>query len=160
MPFSWDSVIHWKSRIRERINLWTKKKIYIYVICHMSHITCHMWPVTYHQSLMVTATGPHPGNSHTMHSRLVHRDPKRRGKTPQKNAKKKSLKHFKTRRGRACWYQTLHWLAKPLCPGFGVMMFWRFWRKGWITWLINQFISDGGVSRTAPATPGLFKTDS
>ena len=36
----------------------------------------------------------------------------------------------------------------------GVMMFWRFGGKGSLT----HFMSNGGVCRTAPATPGLLKT--
>ena len=39
--------------------------------------------------------------------------------------------------------------------GLGVMMFRRLGGKGSVTDLINQSISDEGVCRRAPATPGL-----
>ena len=47
------------------------------VTCHMSCVMCHMLRVTCHMSLTSTATAmdPPPVNSHTMHSRMVCKDP-------------------------------------------------------------------------------------
>ena len=36
------------------------------------------------------------------------------------------------------------------------MILWRSGGKGWITELINEWMNDKAVYRTAPATPGLF----
>ena len=41
--------------------------------------------------------------------------------------------------------------------GLGFKMFWRFWRKGWLTQWTNELMNDEAVCRTAPATPGLLK---
>ena len=42
----------------------------------------------------------------------------------------------------------------PSSNGLGVMMFWRYFHKGWL----SQQMSNGAVCRTAPATPGLLIT--
>ena len=44
----------------------------------------------------------------------------------------------------------------PSSNGLGVMMFWRYFHKGWLSDWINESMNDGGVCRTAPATPGLL----
>ena len=43
----------------------------------------------------------------------------------------------------------------PSSYGLGVKMFWRYFHKGWL----SQLISDRGVCRTAPATPGLLNNN-
>ena len=65
-----------------------------HVMCNMAHVTCPLSPITYHLALMATATGPHPDNSSTMHSRLVCKDPKtRKSKIVDKH--NKSQKRYK-----------------------------------------------------------------
>ena len=39
----------------------------------------------------------------------------------------------------------------------GVMIFWRFGDKGWITAWMNEWIRDGGVSRTVPGTSAIMQ---
>ena len=48
-------------------------------------------------------------------------------------------------------------LQLPSSYGLEVKVFWRFGGKSWLTYLINQLITYGGVCRKAPATPGLLK---
>ena len=90
----------------------------------------------------------------------------------------------KTRRGRPRWKQTLHRLAPPLCPKkniqkkyvtcdlwhltpdtwhltpdtwhLGMKVSWRFWTKGSVPQLMNEWMNYKGVYRTAPATTGLL----
>ena len=45
----------------------------------------------------------------------------------------------------------------PSFDGLGVKVFWRYFHKGWLTDLINEWISDRWVCRTAKATRGLSK---
>ena len=57
------------------------------------------------------------------------------------------------------WWE-LNILSKFKLPSsfdLGVMMFWRLGGKGWLTDWLSQLMSNGGVCRTAPATPGLLK---
>ena len=44
---------------------------------------------------------------------------------------------------------------KLLGLGLGVKLYWRFWGKWYVTEWLNELISDKGVCRAAPATPGL-----
>ena len=44
------------------------------------------------------------------------------------------------------------------CYGLVVMMFWRFGGKGLLNQRLNQWISDEGVCRTAPAIPDVLKS--
>ena len=62
-----------KSGIQETLNLSmgadkrtkTMSRHVSHVTCHVLHITYQLTPVTYPQSLISTATDPHPGNSPT-----------------------------------------------------------------------------------------------
>ena len=60
----------------------TESKQKIYLMCHMSHVICHVSCVTFHCHMSLTptstATGPPPTTSPLMHNRLVCKD------TPQK----------------------------------------------------------------------------
>ena len=52
-------------------------------------------------------------------------------------------------------------ISKCVVPDFyilGETVFGRFFHKGWVSELINKSMSDKGVCRTAPATPGLIIT--
>ena len=44
----------------------------------------------------------------------------------------------------------------PSSNGLEVMMVWIYFHKVLLTLIINEWINDGGVCRTAPATPGLL----
>ena len=55
------------------------------VTCHLSPVTCRMSPVTCHLSIIHAATGTDPpGNSPTMHSSMVCKEPKKLLKKTQK----------------------------------------------------------------------------
>ena len=54
------------------------------------------------------------------------------------------------------WVNILSKFQIPSSYGLGLMMFWRFGGKGWLNQWTNEWISDKGVCRTAPATPGLL----
>ena len=45
----------------------------------------------------------------------------------------------------------------PSSYGLGMKVCWRYFCKGWPSHLINELMSNGGVWRTAPASPGLLK---
>ena len=77
-------------------------------MCHMSLVTCHLSPLTCHRSLTATATAtdPPPSISPTMHSRLVHKDPK-------KPKHKKSLKRQKPK-SRGVQKLVIHSLTRSL----------------------------------------------
>ena len=49
-------------------------------------------------------------------------------------------------------------LPSSYCLWF--MIIWRSGRKGWLTELINEWMNDEAVYRTAPATPGLLEISS
>ena len=71
------------------------------VTCHVSCVTCQVSSVTCHLSLTptATATDPPPVNSATMHSRLVHKDPKtliisERTKLSKRPKKKQNIQKY------------------------------------------------------------------
>ena len=43
--------------------------------------------------------------------------------------------------------------------GLGLKVIWRFGGKGWVSQLMNEWMNDEGVCRTAPATPGLLNIE-
>ena len=55
-----------------------------------------------------------------------------------------------------CGRLTLSQNFRSLAHTVRIIMFWRLGEKGWPAELINEWISDKGVFRTAPATPGML----
>ena len=79
------------------------------VICHVSHVTCHVPGVKFHilhvachlsQTQTATTTDSSPANSPVMTSRLVHKDPKAKKKSFRKITKRQKHKNVKTKNRR------------------------------------------------------------
>ena len=47
-------------------------------------------------------------------------------------------------------------ISGPSSYGLRVKVFWRYFHKGWVSESIYKLLSDNGVCRRAPATPGML----